>query len=169
MTPTEIRAAMTAAGIKNLDIVNALGLARHNRSLVSTVVHRLARSEKIERKIAELIGHPPHHVFPEWYAATPEGGSRRLNQYGDRTGSLSRDFGHQREQDALDALFGDNLAHMPPAQLLGATLCLQHNGAAYRIGANPYPPRSPYHADVQIGWELAHRASDAATAQAGEA
>lgn len=27
----------------------------------------------------------------------------------------------------------------------------------------------PYHADVQIGWELAHRASDAATAQVGAA
>ena len=89
---------------------------------------------------------------------------------GHRSGeALAFDVPYLREQDALDALFGSNLAHMPPAQLLGATLCAQHRGAAYRIGANPYPPRSPHHADVQIGWELAHRASETANPQAGEA
>lgn len=69
----------------------------------------------------------------------------------------------------LQALFGGNTEHLPPAGLLGALLCLQHDGAAYLEEANPFPPRSHHHADVRIGWELAHRASDADTAQAGAA
>ncbi len=62
---------------------------------------------------------------------------------------------YRPEQGELHKLFGANVPHMSPGQLLGALLCQRENGGLYRIGANPYKPYSPHHSDVAIGWRMA--------------
>jgi hypothetical protein len=67
------------------------------------------------------------------------------------------DLGYVRQPDTLDTIFGTHVQYMTPAQLLGALLCIQRDGAPYALNANPYPPRAPHHYGVQLGWLLAEK------------
>lgn len=62
MTGPEIKAALLAKGIKQVEIARRVG---HSGAYVNDVITRKRRSLAIERAIAEAIGKPLKKVFPE--------------------------------------------------------------------------------------------------------
>jgi len=62
MTGREIKAALVAVGVKQVDIARQVG---HSGPFVSDVIMRRRRSPAIERAIADAIGKPLKKVFPD--------------------------------------------------------------------------------------------------------
>lgn len=62
MSPREIRAELVLRGIKQREIADALGVSE---TVVSLVIDRKRRSQRVQRAIARAIGRPVHEVFPK--------------------------------------------------------------------------------------------------------
>lgn len=71
---------------------------------------------------------------------------------------------HRISPAALTNLFGKTLPMQEPVHLVGALLCINNANAEYSPDLNPYPPSSPHHAGVEIGWRMARAAITGETA-----
>lgn len=61
---TRIKVALMARGYKQTDVAAACGVLP---TTVSQVIHGRSRSERIERKIAEVTGHDLAELWPQWH------------------------------------------------------------------------------------------------------
>lgn len=69
MTPDLIRQAMQEREVRQIDVIERLGMPKTAAPIVSMVIHRRARSRRVEKAISEATGHELHELWPEWYSA----------------------------------------------------------------------------------------------------
>lgn len=66
MRPVEIKHALENLGFSQADVARSLVI---KRSTVCAVIHSTGRSEKVERRISEILGKSLTEIWPHWYAA----------------------------------------------------------------------------------------------------
>ncbi|MCH2092706.1 MAG: hypothetical protein MK141_14175 [Pseudoxanthomonas sp.] len=64
--------------MRQIDIVRRLGMPLTSRAIVSHVIHRLGRSQKVEKEIALVLGKPLFEVFPDWYRKDGKTAKRKV-------------------------------------------------------------------------------------------
>lgn len=72
MQADAITEQLNAKGIRQIDVVTRLGMPRTSRTIVSLVIHGMARSRRVEAEIASILERPLEEVFPTWYGRTPK-------------------------------------------------------------------------------------------------